>query len=124
MIDFKGHRFEKEIILESAKNRGVWFPLEANTELIDAGHDPRLIAELYPECTPMLSFGLPDPPVFSALCGPSHSQGLRPKEMGVGQVAQAPLVRRYKAICAQPLKTDKIAHCALFIPLIFRRFQK
>jgi hypothetical protein len=28
------------------------------------------------------------------------------------------------AICAQPLKTDKIAHCALFIPLIFRPFQK
>jgi hypothetical protein len=53
--------------LESAKNRGVWFPLEANTELIDAGHDPLLIAELYPECTPMLSLGLPDPPVFNAL---------------------------------------------------------
>jgi hypothetical protein len=57
----------REAVRESAKNRGVWFPLEANTELIDAGHDPLLIGELYPECTPMLSLGLPDPPVFSAL---------------------------------------------------------
>jgi hypothetical protein len=29
-----------------------------------------------------------------------------------------------KAICAQPLETDKIAHCALFITLIFRPFQE
>jgi hypothetical protein len=28
------------------------------------------------------------------------------------------------AICAQPLETDKIARCALFITLIFRPFQK
>jgi hypothetical protein len=28
------------------------------------------------------------------------------------------------AICAQPLKKDKIARCALFITLIFRPFQK
>jgi hypothetical protein len=28
------------------------------------------------------------------------------------------------AICAKPLETDKIAHCALFITLIFRPFQE
>jgi phosphatidylserine/phosphatidylglycerophosphate/cardiolipin synthase-like enzyme len=28
------------------------------------------------------------------------------------------------AICAQPLETDKIAHCTLFITLIFRPFQE
>jgi hypothetical protein len=26
--------------MESTKKRGVWFQLEANTELIGAGHDP------------------------------------------------------------------------------------
>jgi len=59
--------FEGAVVLESAKNRGVWFQLEANTELIDAGHDPLVMAGLYPERTPMLRLGLPDPPVFSAL---------------------------------------------------------
>jgi hypothetical protein len=40
---------------------------EHNTELIHAaGHDPLLMAGLYPERAPMLSLGLHAPPVFSA----------------------------------------------------------